>query len=166
MEDTAPIRPDEQFDEARVARYLHVNLPELFPSQTIAFDQFPGGSANLTYRAQVPSGRDWVLRRAPHGEVAERGHDMAREYKVLSRLWGEYPLAPRAYHYCDDAEVMGKPFFVMERRRGSVIRGEWPPGWEDDAMKRRVVAVSLIDALCDLHAVEPAAVGLGDLGRP
>ncbi|GMQ93196.1 MAG: phosphotransferase family protein [Acidimicrobiia bacterium] len=164
--DTAPIRPDERFDELVVAAYLHNTLPEMFPCQDVVFDQFPGGAANLTYRARCPEGDEWVLRRAPLGRVAEGGHDMAREYWVLSQLWQEYPLAPRAYHYCDDPDVMGKPFFVMERRHGSVIRREWPAGCVDDPLHKRAVAESLVDALCDLHTVDPDAVGLGGLGHP
>lgn len=166
MADTAPVRPEERFDETAVANYLHAMLPALFPCDDILFDQFPGGAANLTYRARCPDADEWVLRRAPLGEVAKGGHDMAREYKVLSRLWREYPLAPRAHHFCGDADVIGKPFFVMERRHGDVIRKQWPEFCADDPSRRRVVAESLVDALCDLHMVEPASVGLDDLGRP
>ncbi len=164
--DTSPIREDERFDESRVARYLHSTLPELFPCEDVEFDQFPGGAANLTYRARCADGEEWVLRRAPLGEVARGGHDMAREYKVLSRLWQEFPLAPRAHHYCENDDVMGKPFFVMERRRGSVVRDEWPGGFTEQTGRKRTSAESLVDALCALHAVDPAAVGLRDLGRP
>ncbi len=166
MTDTAPIRAEEQFDEQTVATYLHGMLPSLFPCEDILFDQFPGGAANLTYRARCADGDEWVLRRAPLGDVARGGHDMAREYKVLSRLWREYPLAPRAYHFCDDPDVIGKPFFVMERRHGSVIRKEWPASCIDDPDRKRVVAESLVDAMCGLHTVEPGLVDLADLGRP
>lgn len=165
MTDTAPIRPEERFDEDRVATYLGVALPELFGSGPVAFDQFPGGAANLTYRAVSHAGDEYVLRRAPLGEVARGGHDMAREHLVLSRLWKVFPLAPRAFHFCEDPDVMGKPFFVMERRHGSVIRTEWPTSMVDQPA-RRTVALSLVDALADLHRVDPAAADLGDLGRP
>lgn len=165
MTDTAPIRPEERFDEERVAGYLRDVLPDLFGEDDISFDQFPGGAANLTYRAVAGSGAEFVLRRAPLGEVAKGGHDMAREYKVLSRLWRVYPLAPRAFHFCEDPEVMGKPFFVMERHHGSVIRKAWPSSLADDA-DRRTVAVSLVDALSDLHLVHPEDADLGDLGHP
>lgn len=164
--DTSPIREDERFDESGVARYLHTTLPDLFPCEDIEFDQFPGGAANLTYRARCAGGEEWVLRRAPLGEVARGGHDMAREYKVLSRLWQEFPLAPRAHHYCENDDVMGKPFFVMERRCGSVVRDKWPSGFVEHPDRKRTSAESLVDAMCALHAVDPAAVGLGDLGRP
>ncbi|MCL1594409.1 MAG: phosphotransferase family protein [Actinomycetia bacterium] len=166
MRDTAPIRPEEQFDEARVATYLHRYLPDLFLCDDIRFDQFPGGAANLTYRAWCTEGAEYVLRRAPLGVVARGGHDMAREHQVLSRLWRRYSLAPRAFHFCDDAAVMGKPFFVMERRHGYVVRRDWPDGFVGDVGRQFVVATSLVDALADLHAVEPDDVDLGGLGRP
>lgn len=91
---------------------------------------------------------------------------MAREHRVLSRLWSVYPRAPRAYAFCDDPEVMGKPFFVMERREGVVIREEWPEDFPEEAAVRRHVAEDLVDALADLHMVEYEAIGLRDLGRP
>ncbi len=166
MSDTAPIRPEERFDEERVARYLREHLPERFGEGPIAFDQFPGGAANLTYRAVADDGSEYVLRRAPLGEVASRGHDMEREYTVLSRLWRRYPLAPQAYLFCADPTVMGKPFFVMERRRGQVVRTSWPPSIADRPVTQRAVAESLVDALADLHLVPPSAVGLDDLGKP
>lgn len=165
MRDTAPIRDDERFDEAKVGAYLRSHLSDLFPCEDMVFDQFPGGAANLTYRVQCGE-NEWVLRRAPHGAVARGGHDMAREYKVLSRLWQEYPLAPRAHHYCDDAGVMGKPFFVMERRSGFVVRKEWPTEYRDHPLLKRSVAESLVRALCDLHSVDPGQVSLESLGRP
>jgi aminoglycoside phosphotransferase (APT) family kinase protein len=166
MSDTAPIRPEERFDTERVAAYLRACFPDRFGDGPIAFDQFPGGAANLTYRAVAADGAECVLRRAPLGEVASRGHDMEREYTVLSRLWRRYPLAPRAYGYCADPEVMGKPFFVMERRRGQVVRTDWPASIAGDPVRQRTVAESLVDALADLHRVTPASVGLDDLGRP
>ncbi len=163
--DTAPIRPEERFDERAVADYLRTVLADRFGSGDIVFDQFPGGAANLTYRAVASDGTEYVLRRAPLGEVAEGAHDMAREYRVLSNIWRTYPLAPRAYHLCEDPSVMGKPFVVMERRKGSVVRSRWPESLADPD-KQRLVAESLIDGLADLHLVDPADAGLDDLGHP
>jgi len=165
MEDTAPIRPEERFDEDRVAAYLRAHTSDLVGDHPILFDQFPGGAANLTYRA-VAGDTEMVLRRAPLGAVASGGHDMAREYRVLSRLWRQFPKAPRAYHFCDDDSVMGKPFFVMERRHGWVIRNAWPPAFESRAGIRRHLAQQLVGALAELHRVQPDEVDLGDLGRP
>lgn len=166
MADTAPIRPEERFDEPRVSAFLRSEVPDVVGSGAITYDQFPGGAANLTYRALAANGNEVVLRRAPLGEVAAGGHDMAREYRVLSRLWREYSLAPRAFAYCEDPGVMGKPFFVMERRHGYVVRDRWPDALEQSEDRRRSAAAALVDALVDLHAVDPSEVGLSDLGRP
>lgn len=165
MDDAVSIRPEERFDEARVADHLRRHLPELVGEGPIEFAQFPGGAANLTYLARTGK-TELVLRRAPRGPLPKGGHDMAREYRVLSRLWRTFPKAPRAFHFCEDPGVMGKPFFVMERRRGWVIRGEWPRPFGDDPRSRRRVAEELVDTLAELHLVDPDTVGLGDLGRP
>ena len=165
MSDTAPIRPDERFDEDRVADYLRAHIGDIVGSGPIEFLQFPGGAANLTYLARTED-IELVLRRAPLGSVAKGGHDMEREYGVLSRLWEAYPPAPRAYHYCDDPEIMGKPFFVMERREGLVVRLNWPAEIGPDEEIRRLVTENVVDGLSALHQVDSDGVELGDLGRP
>ena len=163
--DTAPIRSEERFDEAAVANHLRTRLPDLVGDGPISFAQFPGGKANLTY--QVTAGTtELVLRRPPLGPVAPGSHDMAREYRVLSVLHRAYPPAPLAWLFCDDPAVMDKPFFVMERRRGFVVRGEWPARLDPSPTFRRGVAERLVDRLADLHMVDFGALGLGDLGRP
>lgn len=165
MGDTAPIRPEERFDEAAVAAHLRKHLPAMFGTEPIVFGQFPGGKANLTYLARAGS-IEVVLRRPPLGPVAPGAHDMGREYRVLSVLHQAYPPAPRAYHLCEDPAVMGAPFVVMERRVGHVIRSEWPAGLDAGPSFRRRVAGNLVDGLADLHRVDPASIGLDSLGRP
>ncbi|MDH3729968.1 MAG: phosphotransferase family protein [Acidimicrobiia bacterium] len=161
MTDTAPIRPEEGFDEEAVGAFLSGAITDLAPP--FVFEQFPGGKANLTYLARDAADRELVLRRPPLGEVAPGSHDMGREHRVLSRLWQRYPKAPRAFALCEDAAVMGKPFFVMERRQGVVVRETWP---FDESSKRRMAASSLIDSLAELHEVDFVEVGLGDHGKP
>jgi len=163
--DTAPIRPDERFDEHRVAEYLRRHLPGMFGEDPIAFEQFPGGKANLTYLARCGD-VEVVLRRPPHGPVAPGSHDMRREHAVLSVLHRAYPAAPQAHHLCEDEAVMGKPFVVMERRRGWVIRDRWPDALPGDGPARRAVAEAAVDALAALHRVDFEGLGLGSLGRP
>lgn len=165
MSDTAPIRSDERFDETRVASYLREHLPELVGDSEIVFDQFPGGRANLTYQATAGDVA-LVLRRPPLGPLAPGSHDMRREYRVLSVLHEDYPPAPRAFHLCEDEGVMGAVFFVMERRRGAVIRETWPVLLPDDDGFRRRLANNAVDVLADLHLVDYPALGLADLGRP
>lgn len=167
--DVIEVRPDERFDEARLAGYLRGRLPG--SEGALQVRQFGGGHANLTYLLHYGDGPDaaeYVLRRPPLGPVAPGAHDMEREYRVLSRLWKAFPLAPRAFHFCGDAAIIGAPFFVMERRHGVVIRGGIPAafGGGTDQEANRKLSQVVVDVLADFHAVDPDAAGLGDLGRP
>lgn len=163
--ETIAVRADERFDEAKLAAHLRGRLPGA--ERPLAVEQFAGGHANLTYLLRYGD-LEYVLRRPPLGPVAATAHDMGREYRVLSVLHRGYALAPRAYLYCEDVEVIGAPFFVMERRRGIVVRRVIPPefGGGLDAEKNRRMSEVVIDALADLHSVDYRAVGLADLGKP
>jgi len=165
VSDTAPIRTDERFDEERLSSYQKGHLGDLVGEGQIVFDQFPGGKANLTYRATAGE-VELVLRRPPLGPVAPGSHDMRREYRVLSRLHRAYRPAPEAFHFCEDPSVMGAVFLVMERRHGSVIREAWPASLPDTDDYRRTLAGNVVEALADLHLVDYPALGLDDLGRP
>jgi aminoglycoside phosphotransferase (APT) family kinase protein len=91
---------------------------------------------------------------------------MKREYKVLSRLWRRFDRAPRAFLFCDDAEVAGADFFVMQRRRGEVIRGVIPETMREHTDVGRRIGTALVEAMADFHLLEPVECGLADLGRP
>jgi aminoglycoside phosphotransferase (APT) family kinase protein len=91
---------------------------------------------------------------------------MAREYRVLSSLYAAFPLAPRAYLFCDDPAVLGVPFFVMERRHGVVMRQVMPPPYAGNAALNQRISTTLVDTLADLHRVDLRAVGLETLGKP
>jgi aminoglycoside phosphotransferase (APT) family kinase protein len=160
-----PVREGEGFDPERLAAYLQGRLPS--SEAPLSVVQFAGGHANLTYLLRFGT-VEYVLRRPPIGPVAAGAHDMGREFRVLSVLYAVYPPAPRAYLYCDDPSIIGAPFFVMERRRGTVIRRAIPPefgGGQDVSLNRRISEV-LIDTLADLHQVDYRRVGLADLGKP
>ncbi len=163
MNDTIPVRPDEQFDEQKLAGYLRGRLPG--SDQPLAVRQFGGGAANLTYLLDYGS-HQYVLRRPPLGPVARSAHDMSREYKVLSVLHQAYPYAPQAFVHCADTAVIGAEFFVMERRQGVVVRRRIPPEFAGMPAAPRRMSEALVDALADFHAVDFAALGLSDLGRP
>ena len=163
MKDTIEVRPDERFDEARLAEYLCSKLPGSENQLTVR--QFGGGAANLTYLLDFGS-REYVLRRPPLGPVAKSAHDMAREYKVLSVLHQAFPYAPQAFLYCDDPAIIGADFFVMERRRGVVVRRKMPPQFTKMPDAPRHMSKAMVDALAQLHAVDYAALGLADLGKP
>ncbi|MCB8976385.1 MAG: phosphotransferase family protein [Ardenticatenaceae bacterium] len=163
MKDTIEVRPDEQFDEARLADYLRGKLPG--SENQLRVRQFGGGAANLTYLLDYGS-HEYVLRRPPLGPVAKSAHDMGREYKVLSVLHQALPFAPRAFLYCDDPALIGADFFVMERRKGVVVRRKIPPQFAETPDAPRRMSEAMVDALAALHAVDYAALGLSDLGKP
>src|SRR5580765_3789053 len=122
MLDTIPVRTDERFDAPRVAKFLRASGLDV---KDLEVEQFAAGQSNLTYLLRCG---DWeaVLRRPPLGPVAPRAHDMAREYRLLSRLAPVFGLAPTPYALCEDTTVIGTPFYVMERRHGLVLDMEFP----------------------------------------
>lgn len=126
--------------------------------------QFSGGFGNLNYLV-VMDGRYSVLRRPPFGDVPIGANDMAREHRVLSRLWQAWPLAPRSLHYCADASVLGAHFLLMEYRPGLVIGGRLPADVRA-ATAGPALSSMLVSVLASLHAVDATAIGLGDFGKP
>src|SRR5215213_2770783 len=168
--DTRPVRESEQLDWESLAGYLRARLrgvagAEFDAAAPLTVEQFPGGHSNLTYLLRF-GGREFVMRRPPFGPVAPKAHDMAREFRILEALHPVFPLAPRPYLLCEETEVVGSVFYVMERRRGLVVRTEEPPELDDKPAERRRASAALVDALAELHAVDVRAHGLDSLGRP
>ncbi len=168
-EELAPVRAGEELDWAALEKYLRANLPDDLADVAAAdgFEvlQFPNGSANLTYRV-VLGGTPLVVRRPPFGQLAVGAHDMGREYKVLSRLHAQYPRAPRGLAFCDDVDVVGAPFLVSEYRPGVVVWDAVPEVLDTVPQAGRAIGFAAVEALADLHRIDPAEVGLADLGRP
>jgi aminoglycoside phosphotransferase (APT) family kinase protein len=168
--DTRPVRPTEQLNWSALASYLRVELPEhatpgLDLSREPEVTQFPGGHSNLTYLVRFGGG-ELVVRRPPLGPVAPKAHDMAREYRWLVALHPVFPLAPRPFLLCEDPNVVGAVFYVMERRRGVVVRHEEPLGLANRPEERRRVSEALVDTLADLHAIDTTRGPLSSLGKP
>ncbi|TQM09008.1 phosphotransferase family protein [Pseudonocardia kunmingensis] len=123
-----------------------------------------GGRSNLTY--EVGDGHStWIVRRPPLGHVLATAHDMAREHRVITALRDTAVPVPRTFALCTDPDVIGAPFYVMEKVEGVPYRtaDELARFGPDEV---RAIALRLVDTLAELHAVDPAGVGLGDFGRP
>jgi aminoglycoside phosphotransferase (APT) family kinase protein len=127
--------------------------------------QFAGGLANLNYLLTL-DGAPVVLRRPPPGDLPPGSHDMAREHRILARLADALPTAPRSLHLCTDPAILGAPFQLLEYRPGLVVRGQLPPALAGRPEVGARLSEVLLVTLAALHAVDPAAVGLDDLGRP
>ena len=163
LDQAGPIRSGEALDLQRLEDWLQPHIPM---QGSLSINQFPSGHSNLTYLIEV-GGQEFVLRRPPFGNQVKSAHDMGREYRVLSKLSEVYAPAPRPYVFCEDKDIIGDEFYVMERRQGIVLRKNNTPkelASNPDAMKR--LGLSLIDNLATLHTLDFEAAGLGDLGRP
>ncbi len=137
---TRAVRPGEELDADKLAAYLDRTL-DGGPS-SITIEQFPGGHSNLTYLVRRGDA-EYVLRRPPVGSKVKSAHDMGREYTVLSKLAPVSHLAPKVFAYEDTGDVLGAPFYLMERRRGVILRKQLPPELAaDTAALRRISRAS------------------------
>jgi aminoglycoside phosphotransferase (APT) family kinase protein len=124
-----------------------------------------GGRSNLTFIVSSSAG-DVVLRRPPLSNRLPTAHDMGREHRVMTALGTTDVPVPETLALCTDDEVIGAPFYVMDRVQGYIVRDVMPDGYATSAEDRRAIGNGLIDVLAALHAVDPAAVGLDDYGKP
>ena len=163
LDQSAPVRRGEELNLAALETYLVAHLPGA--GGPLVVEQFPSGFSNLTYLLRLGT-RELVLRRPPFGANIKSAHDMGREYRVLSGLHRVYAKVPQTLLYCDDEEVIGAPFYVMERLHGVILRGRPSARLDLAPETMRSIAVAAVDNLAAIHAVDYAAAGLGDLGRP
>ncbi len=152
---------DQQLDLESLGKWLEANVEGF--QRPFAMTKFPSGQSNPTYRIAAASG-DFVLRRKPFGQLLPSAHSVDREYRLLLAL---HPLAfpvPRPLALCDDPQVIGSIFYVMEVAIGRAYADGALP--EFDPLTRRRIYEQLIDTLADLHNIDPEAADLGDFGRP
>lgn len=188
-QETAAVRSGEELDLTSLTAFLRPHVESEGP---VELSQFPGGSSNLTYLVKAGP-HEFVLRRPPFGNTVKTAHDMRREFEVLSKLSAVYSPAPKPILFCDDESVIGSEFYLMERRRGLIIRGSVndspvssprvsSPHVSKGPSQTQVQAVSPLDLttqsgriricksfiqnLADLHALDYKAAGLGELGHP
>jgi aminoglycoside phosphotransferase (APT) family kinase protein len=163
IDQARPVRDGEQLDVAKLSDYMAGHLPG--PGQPLSVEQFLHGHSNLTYLITVGTD-EWVLRRPPFGNRVKTAHDMGREYRILSRLCAVYPQAPRPVLYCEDESILGAPFYLMERRRGVILRGAHTADRPLTPDLIRRLCETLVDRMAELHALDFRAAGLEEVGKP
>ena len=164
IDQPAEVREEERIDLSRIEPFLRRTL--LDAAGSISIFQFPKGHSNLTYLVRVGD-REVVLRRPPFGVKVKTAHDMKREYDILSALNGVYARAPKPIAFCDDDSLIGAKFYLMERVRGVILRGDKPPaGVTFSPELLRKTSTALVDNLADLHAVDVTRPALAAIGRP
>ena len=152
---------EQAIDEKSLGAWLEANVEGFCGPFNLT--KFPSGQSNPTYKIAAASG-DYVLRRKPFGHLLASAHAVDREYRLLSALHPlEFPV-PCPLALCDDPEVIGAIFYVMEVARGRPYADGSLPDF-DPATRRRMYE-QLVDTLADLHTIDPAAAELGDFGKP
>ena len=149
-----------EIDEGALGRWLGAYVEGF--GGPFELKKFASGQSNPTYRVTAASG-EYVLRRKPFGPLLPSAHAVDREYRLLSALAPlDFPV-PQPLALCEDPEVIGAIFYVMELARGrSYANGSLP---DFDHATRRMMYEQLIDVLADLHTIDPEAAGLGDFGK-
>ncbi len=163
IDKTKPIREGEDFNLDNLLKYIRNNIHGLKGEARI--EQFPSGHSNLTYLLRVGD-RELVIRRPPFGRKAKSAHDMKREYEVLKALKPVFPYCPAPLAYADDDDIIGSPFYVMERIRGVILRRDLPKGLDLSREDARKLCEKLIDVHLELHALDYRSIGLEGFGKP
>ncbi len=156
------VRPGEELPLEQLTTYLDEKLGI---NSSIEVSQFPSGYSNLTYFIKCGD-EEFVLRRPPHGANIKSAHDMSREYNVLSLLRPHFPHVPRALLYEEDTEIIGAPFYLMERVQGVILRNRAPKGMHLTAEMMREISAASIQKLAELHQVDVNTTGLVTFGKP
>lgn len=158
---TREVDPRYRLDEAALDAWLRAHVEGYAGPVTVR--QFKGGQSNPTYELTTPTAA-YVLRRKPPGTLLPSAHAVDREFAVISALHAQgFPVA-RPYALCTDDAVLGSMFYVMSRVDGRVFWDLKLPGL--DPLERREIYEAQVDTLAALHRFDPAAIGLGDFGRP
>lgn len=163
IDQPSAVREENRLDLESLLPWLRAQvaaLPDVQP--TVA--QYPGGASNLTYALDFGD-RTLILRRPPTGTRPKSGHDMGREYRVMSGLYGHYPV-PKPLAACEDESIIGAPFYVMEKLEGIILRRDLPAGLSLDPQRANALCRDFWQRLIDLHQLSPADCGLAELGRP
>lgn len=152
MSELTPVRAEDSFDIAKVHNWLSNYISE---SELPKVEQFRSGASNLTYLLTYPD-RELVLRRPPVGTKAVSAHDMKREFLIQSRLKPGYDLVPKVIALCEDHEVLGSDFYVMERIKGEIFRRDVPESLTKEDIS--IMATSLVSGLAQLHSVDSSVL--------
>jgi aminoglycoside phosphotransferase (APT) family kinase protein len=154
---------DEAIDRPKLEAWFAEHVPGAQPP--LEFERVAGGRSNLTYAVSDGGSRRWALRRPPLGKRLASAHDMGREHRIISALQKTSVPVPPVVGLCEDDSVNGAPFYVMEFVDGPILRSraEAEEVFEEDARGR--IGERVVDTLVAIHAVDPDAVGLGELGR-
>ena len=161
MTGTVPVGERDRLDLDRLSTWMQANT-EGFEGP-LSYAKFAGGQSNPTYRLETPT-RSYVLRRKPFGPILPSAHAVEREFRVIAGLHPTGFPVPRPYGLCEDPEIIGAAFYLMELVPGRTIWDGSMPGMSP--AERTAHYHQIIDTLALLHNTDYEAAGLGDYGKP
>ncbi len=158
------VRKGEELNEKTLKLYLQNE--GLINSNTSDWQvtQYTHGYSNLTYLVKIED-KEYVLRRPPFGAI-KRGHDMGREFKVQSGIYNTFHKVPKMYTYTEDENILGCPFYIMEKVDGIILNVHEAKKRNIPANSFKTIASSWLDTFVELHNIDYKAAGLEDLGKP
>jgi len=162
LDQAQAVREGEELDIKKLQTFLRQELDLVEPIQV---KQFPSGYSNLTYLIKCEE-QDFILRRPPFGANIKMAHDMSREFRILESLMEAYDKVPFPLLYCEEEDVVGAPFYLMERVEGVILRQEVPEGLTLDSMFMKFLSENFIDNLVAIHQIDLVETELEDLGFP
>lgn len=163
IDHSIPLKEGEQFDLEVLNRYLEKVAPSIGKITNVT--KFPGGYSNITYCLETAN-KEYVLRMPPAGVQIHAAHDMGREFRVISLLEPHYKKVPRVIHCYEHDNIIGAPFYIMERIKGVILRAGNAPKMQIEKDQMREISIALIDNLVALHAIDIEKTGLIQLGKP
>lgn len=156
------VRKEDSLDKHKLSVYLSTHLENFNVHDELQIQQFPGGASNLTYLIKWNNNQA-ILRTSPHGANIKSAHDMGREFKVLNKLEKSFAYSPRTLLYCDDGEIIGRPFYLMQKVTGIIPRKSFPMPVNPELAKK--LCEELIDVHVALHDIDIEKAGLSNLGK-
>jgi len=166
IDQAGEIRSGEALNSQVIEDYFKKTFNDL--KGEISIKQFSGGASNLTYLisfSEADGDKEYILRRPPFGKIAKSAHDMIREATVMQTLKAVYPDIPNILTVCEDQQIMGCDFYIMERLVGIIPRSELPSELKLSREETKELCTNVIDKLIELHKVDYQSAGLSDLGK-
>ncbi|MEP3244373.1 MAG: phosphotransferase [Sneathiella sp.] len=159
-DDVIPVRDAHKFDEGKFVDYLKANVDGFSGPLTVS--QFEGGQSNPTFLLHTPD-QDYVMRKKPPGVLLPSAHAVEREYRIMSALQPTDVPVAKTFCLCEDADIIGTPFYVMEKVEGRILRQPAIP--DMDPAERSAIYDAMNDTLAKMHNVDVEAAGLSDFGK-
>lgn len=156
------VRQEDNLDKHKLSVYLSTHLEEFHVQDKLQIQQFPGGASNLTYLIKWRD-KQAILRTAPRGANIKGAHDMGREFKVLNTLENCFSYSPRALLYCGDNEIIGRPYYLMQKVTGIIARKSFPMPVNPELAQ--ILCKDLIDVHVAMHNIDIEQTGLSNLGK-